>query len=193
MYYKCDYVVYNTYVYFKLILNIMELILKIFNSPIFTLWWWITTLIVLFWILVRIILRIFNISPIVFRLWNALLKRNVAIFWSDSAFDELKEILTESSIFKTNKIVHIRKSNLEKAKDFSLYLIDWESNEIDIDKIISLRKNHHVWIVVFAKPRSIDVKNMDMLTNCANTIIVNARWRLINDMFTLLITTKYGG
>ncbi len=134
---------------------------------------------------------VFNISPIVIRLWNALWKRNVAIFWSDTAFHDLNEILTESSIFKKGKIAHIRENNLEKAKDFSLYLIDWDSCKIWIEKILSLRKNHQIWVVIFAKPRSIDDKNMEIITNSANTIVVNARWRLINDMFTLLITTKY--
>ena len=162
------------------------------NHPVFSIIWFLFTIISVFWILRAVISWIFNLTPIVYRLGMALWKRNVAIFWSSEAFINLRDLLTDSSIFKKSKIEQINKYNIEKASEFSIYLVDWESYQQYIDEVFSIRKNHQVWIVIYAKPWSIPPDKMEKIVNHTNTSVVNARWRLLNDIFTLLITTKYG-
>jgi hypothetical protein len=45
--------------------------------------------------------------------------------------------------------------------------------------------------VIYAKPASIPPDKMDNIANRSNTVVVNFRGRLLNDILTSLITTSY--
>jgi hypothetical protein len=75
--------------------------------------------------------------------------------------------------------------------DETIFLVDWESFGDKIDQVFSARKNHQTAIVIFAKPASIPNEKMADIANRANTVVVNFRGRLLNDILTTLITTSY--
>ena len=68
-----------------------------------------------------------GVTPVVFRLGVALWKREIAVFAGLDSYDNLKSALIDSGIFKENNIVHIQKDNVEKAKDKTVFLVDWET------------------------------------------------------------------
>lgn len=45
--------------------------------------------------------------------------------------------------------------------------------------------------MIYAKPASIPHEKMSDIANRANTVVVNFRGRLLNDVLTSLITTSY--
>lgn len=169
----------------------MDSIISFFNHPFFILVWWVSTVVLIWGVLLKIIFRFFGITPIVVRLWKALWGRNVAIFASDTAYNELKDTILDSKIFKKNQIEQIRENGLEKAKKHSLYLVDRSSFADKIYEIYSLRKDEQTAIIIYALPRAIPEEILKDIANRSNTVIVNAKGRLLNDLFTSLITTKY--
>lgn len=169
----------------------MDSIISFFNHPFFILVWWVSTVVLIWGVLLKIIFRFFGITPIVVRLWKALWGRNVAIFASDAAYNELKDTILDSKIFKEKQIEQIRENGLEKAKKHSLYLVDRSSFADKIYEIYSLRKDEQTAIIIYALPGDIPPETMKDISNRSNTVIVNAKGRLLNDLFTSLITTKY--
>lgn len=77
------------------------------------------------------------------------------------------------------------------TKDETIFLVDWETFGDKIEQIFSARKNHQTAIVIYAKPASIPQEKMSDIANRANTVVVNFRGRLLNDILTSLITTSY--
>lgn len=169
----------------------MDFIISFFNHPFFIVVWWVSTVVLVITILLKIIFWFFGITPIIVRLWKALSGRKIAIFASDKAYNDLKDTILDSSIFKEKQIEQIRENCLEKAKKHSLYLVDRSSFADKIYEIYSLRKDEQTAIIIYALPRVIPEETLKDIANRSNTVIVNAKGRLLNDLFTSLITTKY--
>lgn len=169
----------------------MEAIINFFDHPFFIVIGGITTTFLIIGIFYKIISWFFGITPIIFRLGIALWKRQIAIFGSLEVFDSLKSSLIDSKIFKEKNIVHIKKENTEKAKDKTIFLVDWETFGEEIETVFNARKNHQTAIIIYAKPQSIPNEKMTVIANRPNTIVVNFRGRLLNDILTSLITTSY--
>ena len=166
-------------------------IVEFFNHPFFIILGGATALLTILTFLYGVACWFFEISPIVFRLGLALWKRNVAIFSSADQFQSLKNTLIDSRIFTERKIVHITADNIERAKNETIYLVDWESFGANIEQVFSTRYNHQTAIIIFAKPGSIPQETMGQIANRPNTVVVNFRGRLLNDIITSLITTSY--
>jgi len=139
----------------------------------------------------KVICWTFGITPILFRLGVALWKRRIAIFGSTEAYTSIRASLKDSNLFKEKNIVHITADNIDKAKNETIFLVDWETFGNQIDQVFSARKNHQTAIVIYAKPASIPNDKMSDIANRANTVVVNFRGRLLNDILTSLITTSY--
>lgn len=170
---------------------IMSEIIKFFDHPLFTVIGGITVISGLLAVIYRIVCWAFGITPIVFRLGMAIWKRKVAIFADDDMYGRLKDTLIDSRIFKDKNIVHIRKDNIEKAKGVTIFLVDWETYKDQIEQVFGARKNDQTAIVIYARPASIPKKKMNDIANRENTVVVNFRGRLLNDILTSLITTSY--
>jgi len=119
------------------------------------------------------------------------LAKKGSYFGSVEIFESLKNSLIDSNIFKKKNIIHISSDNIDKAKDETIFLVDWETFGDKIEQIFSARKNHQTAIVIYAKPASIPQEKMNDIANRANTVVVNFRGRLLNDILTSLITTSY--
>ena len=171
--------------------NLLNQITNFYNHPLFIIVGGLTVTLGVIGFLYKIICWIFGITPIVIRLGIALWKRRVAIFGSIEVFESLKLSLLDSKNFKEKNIVHIKSDNIDKAKDETIFLVDWETSGDKIEQIFSSRKNHQTAIVIYAKPASIPQEKMSDIANRANTVVVNFRGRLLNDILTSLITTSY--
>ncbi len=171
--------------------NILNQLAIFYNHPLFIIVGGLTVTLGVLGFLYKVICWIFGITPIVLRLGIALWKRKVAIFGNVEVFESLKSSLVESKIFKEKNIVHVKLDNIDKAKDETIFLVDWETFRDKIEQVFSARKNHQTAIVIYAKPASIPQDKMNDIANRANTVVVNFRGRLLNDVLTSLITTSY--
>ena len=171
--------------------NFLTQITNFYNHPLFIIVGGLTVTLGVLGFLYKVICWIFGITPIVFRLGIALWKRKVAIFGSEEVFQSIKASLLDSNIFKDKNIIHISSDNIDKAKDETIFLVDWETFGDKIEQIFSARKNHQTAVVIYAKPASIPQDKMSDIANRANTVVVNFRGRLLNDILTSLITTSY--
>ena len=169
----------------------MNTFINFFNHPFFIVIGGITTTFLVLGIFYKIISWLFGITPVVFRLGFALWKREIAIFGSLEIFESLKSSLIDSKIFKEKNIVHIKKENTEKAKEKTVFLVDWETFGEEIETVFNSRKDHQTAIIIYAKPQSIPHEKMNDIANRPNTVVVNFRGRLLNDILTSLITTSY--
>jgi len=171
--------------------SLINQITNFYNHPLFIIVGGLTVTLGVIGFLYKVICWIFGITPIVIRLGIALWKRKVAIFGSVEIFESIKSSLLDSKIFKEKNIVHIKSDNIDKAKDETIFLVDWETSGDKIEQIFSARRNHQTAIVIYAKPASIPQDKMNDIANRANTVVVNFRGRLLNDVLTSLITTSY--
>ena len=166
-------------------------IIDFFNHPFFIVIGGLATVFMIFGFLYVAYLVIKGVLPVWYRLGIGLSERKVAIFGSLEVFESIKTSLTDSKIFKEKNIVHIKLDNIDKAKDETIFLIDLETFGDKIEQVFSARKNHQTAIVIYAKPASIPNEKMSDIANRANTVVVNFRGRLLNDILTSLITTSY--
>ena len=61
----------------------MNAVISFFNHPFFIVVWWVSTVVLILGVLIKIIFRFFGITPIIVRLWKALSDRKIAVFASD--------------------------------------------------------------------------------------------------------------
>lgn len=169
----------------------MNTIINFFNHPFFIIFGGLPTILAVFSLLYKIISWLLWITPMVFRIGNALCKREIAIFWSLEQFGSLKASLIDSNIFKEKNIIHIEVNNIEKAKDKTVFLVDRETFKEKIEEVFNIRNSHQTAIIIYAKPQSIPNETMSDIANRPNTVVVNFRGRLLNDILTSLITTSY--
>lgn len=169
----------------------MDSIIGFFNHPFFIVVGGIATIVMIGVFLYTVWLVVVGVFPVWYRLGIGLSKRKVAIFASTENFGNIKASLADSMIFKEKNVIHITLDNIDKAKDQTIFLVDWETFKEQIEQVFSARKNHQTAVVIYAKPATIPQEKMNDIANRANTVVVNFRGRLLNDILTSLITTSY--
>lgn len=166
-------------------------IINFFNHPFFIIVGGVTVCIAIAGIIYRLACFFFGITPILYRLGGALWNRRVAVFGSEDAYQSLKATLVDSGVFRVKNVVRVPSDNIDKAKEETLFLVDWETFDGSIEEVFGARRNHQTAVIIFAKPASIPPEKMTVVANKANTVVVNFRGRLLNDILTSLITTSY--
>ncbi len=144
-------------------------------------------------IIYRVVCITLGVTPLVFRIGKAIWRRKVAIIGTFDAFSSLKDCITDSDIFNKNNVIHIPIDNIDKAKDHTILLVDWETSGTLIDHIITARKNHNTAVIIFAKAGAIPPDKMTNIANQSNIVVVNFKGRLLNDILNSLITTSFDG
>ncbi len=172
-------------------MNFIQPIVDFFNHPIFIIVGGITVVFAAIGIIYRIVCIVLGISPLVFRIGKALWRRKVAIIGSAEAYSSLKECIADTDIFKKENVIYIPIDNIDKAKDHTLLIVDWETSSNQIDVIFSARRNHNTAVIIFAKAGSIPHEKMSEIANKSNTVVVNFKGRLLNDILNSLITTSF--
>jgi hypothetical protein len=164
-------------------------IVTFFSSPVFTIVGGITTLIAILVFAYTVFLFFKGVLPVWYRIGIGLSKRKVAIF-ADKNYSDLDDLIKDSKIF--NKTIKIHKGNIKKAKTETIFLVHWGEYKNEIDKIINIKETSTPLIIY--SPQGTDKINQDSLekiNNEPNSVIVNFKGRLLNDIFTSVITTSY--
>lgn len=152
-----------------------------------TLAWTIVTVVIAFYFTVS------GLIPVLYRLGNALSSRKIAIFAS-AEFDSLQDMLIDSKLFKKKNILKINHNDLDKAANIKLFLVHWKDFQGVIDEILS-NKNDSTALIVYAPQNEgrIDDAALSKINLKRNSIIVNFRGRLLNDILISMITAGYKG
>ena len=131
-----------------------------------------------------------GIIPVWWRLGIGLSRRKIAVF-SESKFSELESMLKDSKIF--SQVIQIHKSDLKKAEDETVFLVRWSEFKDVIDEILKLKKDSTA-LIIYAPQNEGRILDPDMekINSNRNSIVVNMRGRLVNDILISLITTGYG-
>lgn len=166
-------------------------LLVFFNHPFFTVVGALSTIVLILGVLFKSICWFFKVTPIVFKFGISLLDRKIAVFTSQEGYNQLKNCLIDSKIFKEKNIIHIAINNIDKSKNYTVFLVEWESFKDKINDVFLARKNDQVPVVIYANPGSIPNEIMSDIANRPNTVVVNFKGRLLNDILTSLVTTTY--
>jgi hypothetical protein len=174
-------------------MNIIQPIIDFFNHPVFIIIGGLTVVFAAIGIIYRVVCIALGVTPVVFRIGKAIWRRKVAIIGSSEAFSSITDCITNTNIFKRNNVIHIPADNIEKVKEYTILLVDWETSENQIDQIFIARKNHNTAVIIYAKAGSIPNEKMAEIANRSNTVVVNFKGRLLNDILNSLITTSFDG
>lgn len=172
--------------------NIFNAITNFFNHPFFIVVGGLTTILMIVGFLYTTYLIIKGVFPVWYRLGIGLAKRKIAIFASGE-FDGLKSMLVDSKIFEEDNIIQINKNDIKKAEKETIFLVHWKDYQEKIDEILTLKKDSTALIVYApqSEGRIEPQEKMDKINSHRNTVVVNFRGRLMNDILTSLITTSY--
>jgi hypothetical protein len=131
--------------------------------------------------------------PTLIRLGNAISTRKIAIFASVNHLGTLKGLLLDSKLFKEKNLLEIsEEDDFGRAERAKLWLIFWPDWKDSIAQILSLHKDNTALIVYAPEgPRSVPDDKLGELNKKRHITLVNARGRLLNDVFTSLITTGH--
>ncbi len=132
-----------------------------------------------------------GLLPVWFRLGMGLAKRKIAILAEEQSSD-LKDLLVDSHLFSPKNIILVGKESLKKAEVATMFLVHWEPFKSHIDQILDIKKDSDA-LIIYAPQKEgfIEQEDMTKLTSQRHTIIVNFRGRLLNDIYTSMITTSY--
>ena len=139
-----------------------------------------------------VFLIIKGVLPVWIRLGIGLSSRRVAIF-SVTQYDSLKSMLVDARLFDAKNVVQINETDIKKAARETLFLVHWKEFQHKITEILAMKKDTTA-LIVYApqhEGRIEDQAMLNMINNDRNTILVNFRGRLLNDILTSMITTSY--
>lgn len=167
----------------------MEDLIHFFNHPFFIVVGGIATLISIIGFLYVLFLVFSGVLPVWYRLGIGLSKREIAIF-AESEYNSLNRMIKDSKIFK--KSIQINKNDIKSAEGKTIFLVHWNDYKEFIDDILSIKKDS-IPLIVYAPQNEgrIDPENMNKIHSQRNSVVVNFRGRLLNDILTSLITTSY--
>ncbi len=169
----------------------MELI-GFFNSPFFIVIGGISTLFTILIIMYTIVLVVKGVFSVWYRLGLVLSKRKIAVFAEGQKFNELKNLLLDSDLFIEKNIEQIDQNSIKKAENFTLLLVYFMTFREKIDEILAVKRDKTALIIYMPhEDGRIEEDVVKKINSHRNSIIVNMRGRLLNDIFTVMITSGY--
>jgi hypothetical protein len=151
------------------------------------------TLVVIALFLYGAYLWIRGIGPVLYRLGNGLANRKIAIFAKTDNRSSLKNLLLDSGLFREKNIIEIGGSqDLGKAEEASVYLVFWHDWANEVDEILRMKPDKCA-LIVYApyNMEKIPTEQMANLDGKRHTAVTQFRGRLLNDIVTSMITTRY--
>ncbi len=121
-------------------------ITNFFESPFFSIVGGISTILMIlgFFYIAYLVIR--GVLPVWYRLGIGLSKSKIAIF-SLNEFSCLKNMLTDSKIFKEKNIIKVNKNDLKKACKLQILLVHWKDFQNEIHDILLLKKDNQSLII----------------------------------------------
>lgn len=133
-----------------------------------------------------------GILPVLYHLGLALSKRKIAIFAESNDFNNLKNILVDSKLFKAKNILLIDQKSIRSAEGESLLLLHWGSCKDNLDSVLGIKKDAAA-LIVYApiEDGKIDDEAMKKISEHRNVIVANFRGRLVNDVLVCMMTSSW--
>lgn len=170
----------------------MNFLINFFDSSFFVVVGGISVTIMIGTFLYSVYLIMQGIIPVWYRLGKGLARRNIAIFAEVEEFSGLKDMLVDSKLFKPKNIHQIQINNIKKADNYTVFLVHWSKYKNNINDIVTMKKDSTALVIYSPQNEGmIDSESLNLINSHRNSIIVNFRGRLINDIFVSLITTVY--
>lgn len=166
-----------------------------FTHPIFIISGGISSILFIFFLiplLVYIWFYLKGIFSFLHRIGFGVTRKKIAIVTEkDDSFKNIKEILTDSKLFRDKNIIHVDKSTQEKALKANILILYWDECSNFFPDIIA-KKGENTPLIVYVPPhcKEIDNENMKKINNTMNATLVRFRGRLLSDIFFSLIATK---
>lgn len=160
-----------------------------FNHPIFVIFGGISTILIVLGFCYTGYLNSKGILPVLYRVGTGLARRKIAIF-AQSEYESLKSLLLDTNLFLECNIIRVNRNDLQKVSDGSMFLVHWKDYHDKIDDILRIKKDS-TSLIVYA-PNSeglIEREEMEKINSYRNSLVVNFRGRLLNDIVISLITT----
>ena len=171
---------------------------EFFNHSFFFVVGKLFTLIAVVSISITFISWVLGITLPLWRLGLGRWARKIAIVADDETFNVLKIDLTASGIFREKNIKPITRKHLATVRNYSLVIVHYQSfsNEEDIRQLLNNKRSTCGMIFYYpefnpATGDKIPGKMIQEIGEKENTIVVNFRGRLLNDIIITLITTSY--
>ena len=169
----------------------IQCIIDFFDHPFFVCVGGLTTLLAVVGLLYTIYLFTKGLLPVWYRLGMGLAKRQIAVFATDE-FANLKGMFVDSRLFTPKNIVQIDRQSMKKAESATLLLVHWKPFEANFRRNTGLKRDSDAMIIYAPQKEGfIDDASLTKINSERNAIIVNFRGRLLNDIFTSMITTSY--
>ncbi|ACF14501.1 conserved hypothetical protein [Chloroherpeton thalassium ATCC 35110] len=170
----------------------MNQIVDFFTHPFFSVVGGITSLLALIGTGTTIFLILKGSIPVWYRLGLGLSKRKIAIFADLNTYNSLEKMLLASKLFPEKNINHAGKDFVKSAENTTMLLMHWKSFHENLDDVLNLKKDTDALIVYAPQSEGrIETEFLNKINNERNSIIVNFRGRLLNDIFTCMMTTGY--
>lgn len=133
-----------------------------------------------------------GVIPVIYRLGKSLSTGKIAVF-AATEYSSLSNMLVESKLFRQSNIIQVSKNEIEKAKSANIFLVHWNEFKDSIDRILTV-KDDNTALIVYAPQHEglIDKDSLEKINMRRNTVIVNMRGRLLNDILISSITSNYG-
>jgi len=169
-------------------------VMNFFGSPFFNIVGGISTILMISGFFYTACLVLKGVVPVWYRLGIGLSTSTIAVFASSSEFSSLKSMLVDSKIFKEKNIMKIHGNDIDKAKGAKIFLVHWKDFQNEMSKILVLKEDSTA-LIIYAPQKEGRIDSQETLNQInqkRNSVIVNFRGRLMNDILTSLITANYG-
>lgn len=168
----------------------MNEIVEFFNHPFFIIVGGLSTVSAIVAVLYGVYTIISGVLPVWIRLGRGLSNKKIAIY-AENEFDDFKDLLVDSGLFKKGNIEKVTNVSLSKGERHSMMLVNYNEFDNKIDDILKFKKDSDSLIVYVSNGVRVPPNIMESINNHRNSIVVTFRGRLLNDIVTSIITTAY--
>jgi hypothetical protein len=169
----------------------MEQIIDFFNHPFFIIIGGITTLIAIVSFVYGVYIILSGVIPVWIRLGKGLSNKKIALY-AENEYESLKSLLIDSGLFKAKNIEKISRDSMAKGERHSMMLVNFPEFSDKIPEILQYKKDSDSLIVYAPQTGGrLEPNLMNQINDNRNSIVVNFRGRLLNDIVTSIITTTY--
>lgn len=167
----------------------MEELVNFFNHPFFVIVGGISTLGAILIFLYGIYIVLCGVVPVWIRLGKGLSNKKIAVY-AENGFDDFRDLLLDSGLFKRKNIERITSNSLKKGERHTMMLVNYEEFKDKISEILKYKKDSDS-LIIYAPQKTgrIEQNLMDEINENRNSIVVNFKGRLLNDILTSMITT----
>ncbi|MCA9358784.1 hypothetical protein KC926_01105 [Candidatus Kaiserbacteria bacterium] len=152
---------------------------------------WVTAFLVLCSIVAAIIAWFLGILRPLYRLGLGLSRKRITIIANSEDSESLTNLIRNSKIFSDSRIRRIcSREDAEDIRISDVVLYKYSGSPFTLREVLE-KKDPNASIVVYAKPMEIkDPADWLLMDEFRNVSVCNLKGRLLNDLLTLMMTTK---